>query len=124
MKKIIQSLDTGETTIAHTPIPKVKEGELLIRTKYSLISKGTEKMLVEFGKSSSINKVKQQPDKLKVVLDKLKTDGIIPTIEAVYSKLQYPIPMGYCNLGEVIGKGEGVKNYELGDLVISNGNHA
>ena len=113
MKKIIQSLDTGETTIAHTPIPKIKEGELLIKTKYSLISKGTEKMLVEFGKSSSINKVKQQPDKLKVVLDKLKTDGIIPTIEAVYSKLQYPIPMGYCNLGEVIGKGEGVKNYEL-----------
>ena len=124
MKKIIQSLDTGETTIAHTPVPMVKEGELLIKTIYSLISKGTEKMLVEFGKSSSINKVKQQPDKLKVVLDKLKTDGIIPTIEAVYSKLQYPIPMGYCNLGEVIGKGDGVKNYELGDLVISNGNHA
>ena len=124
MKRIIQSLDTGKTTIAHTPVPMVKEGELLIKTKYSLISKGTEKMLVEFGKSSSINKVKQQPDKLKVVLDKLKTDGIIPTIEAVYSKLQYPIPMGYCNLGEVIGKGDGVKNYELGDLVISNGNHA
>jgi predicted dehydrogenase/threonine dehydrogenase-like Zn-dependent dehydrogenase len=124
MKKIIQSLNTGETTIANTPIPMVNEGELLIKTKYSLISKGTEKMLVEFGKSSSINKAKQQPDKLKAVLDKLKTDGIIPTIEAVYSKLQYPIPMGYCNLGEVIGKGNGVKNFELGDLVISNGNHA
>ena len=81
-------------------------------------------MLVEFGKSSAISKAKQQPDKLKDVLNKLKTDGVKPTIEAVFNKLQYPLPMGYCNLGVVVGKGKGVKNFEIGDMVISNGNHA
>ena len=124
MKRVIQSLDTGKTDIENTPIPKVRSGEVLIKTKFSLISKGTEKMLVEFGKSSAISKAKQQPDKLKDVLNKLKTDGVKPTIEAVFNKLQYPLPMGYCNLGVVVGKGKGVKNFEIGDMVISNGNHA
>ena len=115
MKRVIQSLDTGKTDIENTPIPKVRSGEVLIKTKFSLISKGTEKMLVEFGKSSAISKAKQQPDKLKDVLNKLKTDGVKPTIEAVFNKLQYPLPMGYCNLGVVVGKGKGVKNFEIGE---------
>jgi predicted dehydrogenase len=81
-------------------------------------------MLVEFGKSNYLQKAKQQPDKVKQVLDKIKTDGLKPTVEAVFNKLGEPIPLGYCNVGEVIAVGEGVSGFEVGDRVASNGPHA
>ena len=106
------------------PAPQVKRGGLLIRTSKSLVSLGTERMLVEFGKSNYLQKAKQQPDKVKQVLDKIKTDGLKPTVEAVFNKLGEPIPLGYCNVGEVIAVGEGVSGFEVGDRVASNGPHA
>ena len=81
-------------------------------------------MLVEFGKSNLISKAKQQPDKVKQVLDKIKTDGLMPTLETVFKKLDEPLPLGYCNAGEIIAVGEGVKEFKVGDRVASNGNHA
>ncbi|WP_202628844.1 bi-domain-containing oxidoreductase [Sediminibacterium soli] len=81
-------------------------------------------MLVEFGKSSLISKARQQPDKVKQVLDKIKTEGLIPTLEAVFNKLDEPLPLGYCNAGEVISVGDGVTEFSIGDRVASNGAHA
>lgn len=124
MKQIIQSFKTGETILEEVPAPQVKRGCLLIRTSKSLVSLGTERMLVEFGKSNYLQKAKQQPDKVKQVLDKIKTDGLKPTVEAVFNKLGEPIPLGYCNVGEVIAVGEGVSGFEVGDRVASNGPHA
>ncbi|HBT85096.1 MAG TPA: dehydrogenase [Porphyromonadaceae bacterium] len=124
MKQIIQSFKTGETILEEVPAPQVKRGGLLIRTSKSLVSLGTERMLVEFGKSNYLQKAKQQPDKVKQVLDKIKTDGLKPTVEAVFNKLGEPIPLGYCNVGEVIAVGEGVSGFEVGDRVASNGPHA
>lgn len=115
MKQIIQSFKTGETILEEVPAPQVKRGCLLIRTSKSLVSLGTERMLVEFGKSNYLQKAKQQPDKVKQVLDKIKTDGLKPTVEAVFNKLGEPIPLGYCNVGEVIAVGEGVSGFEVGD---------
>ncbi len=97
---------------------------VLIRTTHSLVSLGTERMLVEFGKSNLISKARQQPDKVKQVLDKIKTEGLLPTLEAVFNKLEQPIPLGYCNVGEVIEVGDGVSDIKVGDRVASNGNHA
>lgn len=124
MKQIIQSFKTGETILEEVSAPQVKRGCLLIRTSKSLVSLGTERMLVEFGKSNYLQKAKQQPDKVKQVLDKIKTDGLMPTVEAVFNKLGEPIPLGYCNVGEVIAVGEGVSGFEVGDRVASNGAHA
>ena len=81
-------------------------------------------MLVEFGKSSLIQKARKQPDKVKMVLDKIKTDGLIPTLEAVFNKLEQPLPLGYCNVGVVIDVGKGVTDFKVGDRVVSNGPHA
>ncbi|HHX69101.1 MAG TPA: dehydrogenase, partial [Gallicola sp.] len=81
MKQIIQSFKTGETILEEVPAPQVKRGCLLIRTSKSLVSLGTERMLVEFGKSNYLQKAKQQTDKVKQVLDKIKTDGLKPTVE-------------------------------------------
>ncbi len=81
-------------------------------------------MLVEFGKAGWIEKARQQPDKVSMVLDKIKTDGLLPTIEAVFNKLDQPLPLGYCNVGQVMDTGAGVTGFAKGDRVASNGKHA
>jgi len=124
MKQILQNLENGDTVLEEVPCPRVKAGHLLIRTNTSLVSAGTEKMMVDFGKANLIDKARQQPDKVKMVLDKVKTDGLMPTIEAVRSKMAQPLPLGYCNVGEVIEIGAGVEGFAVGDRVVSNGKHA
>ena len=124
MKQIIQDLKKGNTILEEIPTPLVRKGQVLIQTHRSLVSLGTEKMLVEFGKGNLISKARQQPEKVKQVLDKIKTEGLLPTLEAVFNKLDEPLPLGYCNAGEVIGIGEGVTEFSIGDRVASNGAHA
>ena len=124
MKQLIQSFKTGQTILEEIPAPQVKNGAVLIRTRRSLVSLGTERMLVEFGKANLIEKARQQPDKVKMVLDKIKSDGLIPTLEAVFSKLEQPLPLGYCNVGEVVAVGAGIVDLQIGDRVASNGPHA
>lgn len=124
MKQVIQSLKTGITEVAEIPVPGVRRGQLLIKTSHSLVSAGTERMMVEFGKAGWIEKARQQPDKVRMVLDKIKTDGLQPTLEAVFNKLSQPLPLGYCNVGRVDEIGKGVTRFEVGDRVISNGKHA
>ncbi len=75
MKQIIQDIKDGQTILEEVPVPQVKSGHLLVLTSRSLVSLGTERMLVDFGKANFIDKARQQPDKVKQVLDKVKTDG-------------------------------------------------
>lgn len=124
MKQIIQDLKKGNTILEEVPAPIVRRGHVLIKTHRSLVSLGTEKMLVEFGKANLISKARQQPEKVKQVFDKIKTDGLMPTLEAVFNKLDEPMPLGYCNAGEVIAVGDGVTEFKIGDRVASNGHHA
>ncbi len=124
MKQIVQDLKTGQTILEEVPVPEIRSGQVLIKTHCSLVSLGTERMLVEFGKAGWIAKARQQPEKVKQVIQKIKTDGLKPTMEAVFRKLGEPLPLGYCNAGEVIGIGKGVADFKIGDRVISNGNHA
>ncbi len=124
MKQIIQDLKNGNTILEEIPVPQVRSGCVLIKTTRTLVSLGTERMLVEFGKANLVDKARQQPDKVKQTLDKLRTDGIMPTLEAVFNKLGQPLPLGYCNVGRVVEVGKGVTEFSVGDRVASNGNHA
>ncbi len=124
MKQIIQDLKGGNTILEEVPVPQVKKGHVLIKTSRTLVSLGTERMLVEFSKANFIQKARQQPDKVKMVLDKVKTDGLKPTIDAVFNKLNQPLPLGYCNVGEVVEVGSDVNEFSVGDRVCSNGPHA
>ena len=124
MKQLIQNLKTGETLLEDVPAPQAGRGQVLIQTRRSLVSLGTERMLVEFGRAGLIAKARQQPDKVKQVLTKMRTDGLLPTLEAVFRKLDQPLPLGYCNVGTVLAVGEGVTDLRIGDRVASNGHHA
>ena len=124
MKQILQNLKDGSTEVADVPCPGAGRGQLLIRTSRTLVSAGTERMLVEFGKASVIDKARQQPDKVRMVIDKVRTDGLLPTVAAVRNKLDQALPMGYCNVGEVVAVGAGVTDFQVGDRVASNGKHA
>ncbi|MCB9864685.1 MAG: zinc-binding alcohol dehydrogenase, partial [Phycisphaerales bacterium] len=124
MRQVLQNLRSGETTLADVPCPMVRAGHLLIQSRASLISAGTERMLVEFGKGGLLAKARAQPEKVRQVLDKIKTDGLMPTLETVFARLDEPLPLGYCNAGVVLEVGVGVEGYSVGDHVISNGAHA
>ncbi|MDO9489017.1 MAG: bi-domain-containing oxidoreductase [Sphingomonadaceae bacterium] len=124
MRQVLQQLGTGKTMLAEVPAPGAARGGLCITTRRSLISAGTERMLVDFGRASMINKARQQPEKVRQVLGKMATDGIMPTIDAVRSKLDTALPLGYCNVGVVNAVGADVTGFSVGDRVVSNGQHA
>lgn len=124
MKQILQSLTDGRTRLVDVPAPRAAHGQVLIHSRVTLISAGTERMLVEFGKASWLDKARLQPDKVRMVLDKVRTDGIAATFDAVRSKLDQPLALGYCNVGRIAQVGSGVEGFKVGDRVVSNGRHA
>ncbi|MDE2237800.1 MAG: zinc-binding alcohol dehydrogenase, partial [Elusimicrobia bacterium] len=124
MLQVFQHLKSGATEVVEVPAPGCRPGHVLIATSKSLISAGTERMLVEFSQASLLSKARSHPDRVKQVLDKIRTDGLLPTLEAVFARLDQPMPLGYCNAGTVLGVGSGVEGFKPGDRVISNGPHA
>jgi predicted dehydrogenase len=124
MQQLLQSLADGSVVLEEIPVPSPVPGSVLIRTSRSLISSGTERMLLEFGRAGWLAKIGQQPEKARQVLDKMRADGVLATFEAVRSKLDQPIPLGYCNVGHVVETGAGASEFAVGDRVVSNGSHA
>ena len=122
MKQIIQSVKNGKTELIDVPVPYLPSGHILIKTTRSLVSLGTERMLVEFGRSSIIQKIKKRPEQVKVAINKLKTDGVLSTLKLVNDKLDQDFPLGYCNVGIVVESRS--NQFQIGDRVASNGNHA
>ncbi|HEX8390998.1 MAG TPA: bi-domain-containing oxidoreductase [Longimicrobium sp.] len=124
MKQLLQQLNTGETRLVDVPVPRAGGNTLVVETRATLVSAGTERMLVEFGRANLLDKARSQPDKVKQVLDKVRTDGLAPTLEAVRAKLDAPIPLGYCQAGVVVEAGPGAGGFRAGDRVVTNGSHA
>jgi NADPH:quinone reductase-like Zn-dependent oxidoreductase len=120
MKQILQNLKTGVVEVPEVPAPGLLAGEALVRTSATLISAGTERMLLEFGKGNWLQKARQHPDKVRQIVDKIRTDGLIATLEAVEAKLDQPVALGYSNVGTVIESDV----YTAGTRIVSNGPHA
>ncbi len=122
MKQVHQNISNGETQVVEVPSPSPKKGMLVIGTSKSLVSVGTERILVDFGKANLVEKALQQPDKVRQAVDKVRTEGLMTTVEAIRSKLDQPMPLGYSNVGVVADNGG--TSFCVGDRVVSNGHHA
>ena len=124
MKQVLQNLRSGKVEVADVPAPAVRPAHLLVRTAATLISPGTERMLVEFGQSGLLGKARAQPEKVRQLVTKIRTDGVKPALEAVASRLEEPLPLGYSNVGRVLEVGAGVSGFIPGQRVLTNGPHA
>ena len=123
-KQIVQNLKSGLTEVIEAPSPRPGSKGALVGSRTSLVSSGTERMLVEFGKAGWLEKARKQPEKVQQVLEKMRSDGILATYQAVSSRLEEGIPLGYCSVGTVVEVGRGVATLVPGDRVASASPHA
>lgn len=117
MKQVLQNMRDGKTQVSEVPEPSVRRGFALVRTSASLVSAGTERMLVEFAEKSLVGKARSRPDLVRQVLDKARREGLLPTISAAFNKLDQPLALGYSSAGVIIAAGEGLEGFKVGDRV-------
>ncbi|MBD3181066.1 zinc-binding dehydrogenase [Candidatus Poribacteria bacterium] len=128
MKQLTQNLKNGELTVEDIPVPVLKSGGVLVRNRYSLISAGTERMTLDLGQKSILDKARERPDLVKQVLEQVKRDGVLNTFRRVMDQMNMPIPLGYSSSGVVELVGEEVNGFKVGEKVACAGagyaNHA
>lgn len=124
MHQILQDIRKGNTSLISVPAPVAQPGEVLIANACSLVSAGTEKMVIDLAKKSLLGKARERPDHVRRVLDKIRNEGLLTTIRQVLEKLDEPMTMGYSSAGVVVACGADVQEYQPGDRVASNGPHA
>jgi predicted dehydrogenase/threonine dehydrogenase-like Zn-dependent dehydrogenase len=117
MKQLLQNISNGETLVVDVPIPQLQAGMVLVRTQASLVSAGTERMLVEFGEKSLLGKALSRPDLVRQVADKARRDGVLSTLESAFNRLDQPMPLGYSSSGVIEMLGDGLQGYKVGDKV-------
>ncbi len=117
MKQLLQNLSNGDTMVIDVPIPQVQNGMALVRTQASLVSAGTERMLVEFGGKSLLGKAMSRPDLVRQIADKARREGVLTTLEAAFNRLDQPMPLGYSSAGVIEALGDGLTGYKVGDKV-------
>jgi predicted dehydrogenase/threonine dehydrogenase-like Zn-dependent dehydrogenase len=117
MKQLLQNLRTGETEVVEVPAPQPKPGTALVRTAASLVSAGTERMLVDFASKSLLGKARSRPDLARQVVDKARREGVLTTLESAFNRLEQPLPLGYSSAGTIIDLGEGLQNFKVGQRV-------
>lgn len=121
MKQLLQNLRNGQAVVADVPAPQVRPGNALVHSAVSLVSAGTERSVVEFAEKNLVAKASSRPDLVRQVLDKAKKEGILPTIEAAFNRLDQPMALGYSSAGTIIEVGEGLENFKVGDRVVCAG---
>lgn len=117
MKQLLKNMRDGQTLVAEVPVPALRPGMVLVRTAASLVSVGTERMVVEFAEKNLVGKAMSRPDQVRQVLDKARREGLLPTVEAVFNRLDQPMALGYSSAGTIVAVGEGLDEYHPGDRV-------
>ena len=117
MKQLLQNMKTGKTTIEEVPVPTPRIGQALVRVAASLVSAGTERMLVEFAEKSLVGKARSRPDLVRQVMDKMKREGVLPTVQAAFNRLDQPMALGYSSAGTIIALGDGMEGFKVGQRV-------
>ncbi|MCD4751861.1 MAG: bi-domain-containing oxidoreductase [Anaerolineaceae bacterium] len=117
MKQLLQNMKNGEAVVLELPVPDVQPGTALVRTAASLVSAGTERMVVEFAEKSLVGKARSRPDLVKQILDRARREGVLSTLEAAFNRLEQPMALGYSSAGTIAALGEGMQEYHIGQRV-------
>lgn len=117
MKQLLQNIKTGKATIEDVPMPTPREGQALVKVETSLVSAGTERMVVEFAEKSLVGKARSRPDLVKQVLDKARREGVVNTMQAAFNRLDQPMALGYSSAGTIIALGKNMSGFKVGQRV-------
>jgi predicted dehydrogenase/threonine dehydrogenase-like Zn-dependent dehydrogenase len=117
MKQLLQNMRDGRTIVVEVPVPSPQAGQALVQVAASLVSAGTERMLVEFGEKSLVGKARSRPDLVRQVLDKARREGIEPTVRATFNRLDQPMTLGYSSAGTIVALGDGMEGFKIGQRV-------
>ena len=117
MKQLLQNMRDGKAVIEDVPTPEPRKGTALVKTAVSLVSAGTERMVVEFAEKNLVDKARSRPDLVRQVLDKAQREGLIPTIQATFNRLDQPMALGYSSAGTILKLGEDMGDFKVGDRV-------
>ena len=117
MKQVVQSMRKGKTIVADVPPPALKPNTALVKTSISLVSTGTERMVVDFAGKSLLGKARSRPDLTRQVLDKVRKEGLLTAMDAAFNKLDQPMALGYSSAGMILELGSGLKGFKVGDRV-------
>ena len=117
MKQLLQNMKNGRTSVEDVPVPSARPGQALVRVAVSLVSAGTERMVVEFAEKSLVGKARSRPDLVRQVVDKMKREGVLPTLQAAFNRLDQPMALGYSSAGTIAALGEGMDGFTVGQRV-------
>jgi predicted dehydrogenase/threonine dehydrogenase-like Zn-dependent dehydrogenase len=117
MKQVLQNMQGGKTSVVEVPTPAARPGTALVRTAVSLVSAGTERMLVEFAEKNLLGKARSRPDLVRQVLDKARREGLLSTLQATFNRLEQPMVLGYSSAGTIVEVGSGLTGFVPGDRV-------
>ena len=117
MKQLLQNIKNGNTIVEDVPVPAPREGMALVKVSASLVSAGTERMVVEFAEKNLVGKARSRPDLVKQVLEKAKRDGVIPTMQAAFNRLDQPMALGYSTAGTIVALGKNMQGFKVGQRV-------
>ncbi len=117
MKQLLQNIKNGKTIVEDVPVPTPREGQALVKISASLVSAGTERMVVEFAEKSYLGKARSRPDLVRQTLDKAKREGVMPTVNAVFNRLDQPMALGYSSAGTIVALGKNMQGYKVGQRV-------
>jgi len=117
MKQLLQNIKNGKTSVEEVPMPAPRDGQALVKIESSLVSAGTERMIVEFAKKNLLGKARSRPDQVRQVLDKAKREGVLPAVQAAFNRLDQPMPLGYSSAGTIVALGKNTPGLKVGQRV-------
>ena len=117
MKQLLQNMKTGKSRVEDVPVPSPREGQVLVKVEASLVSAGTERMVVEFAEKNLVGKARSRPDLVKQVVDKARREGLVNTAQAAFNRLDQPMALGYSSAGTIVALGSGIESFKVGHRV-------